>query len=49
MEKITWTDRVRNEEVLHRIKEEKNILRKTYVKQNEKVIGLVTSCAGTAF
>jgi hypothetical protein len=28
MEKISWTDRVRNEEVLHRVKEEKNILHK---------------------
>ena len=27
MEKISWTDRVRNEEVLHRVKEEINILR----------------------
>ena len=26
MEKINWTDRVRNEEVLHRIKEKRNIL-----------------------
>jgi hypothetical protein len=26
MEKISWTDRVLNEEVLHRDKEEKNIL-----------------------
>ena len=26
MEKISWTDRVRNEEVLHRVKEEGNIL-----------------------
>jgi hypothetical protein len=25
-EKIIWTDRVRNEEVLHRVKEERNIL-----------------------
>jgi hypothetical protein len=24
---IRWTDRVRNEEVLHRVKEERNILR----------------------
>jgi hypothetical protein len=24
MEKISWTDRVRNEEVLHRVKEERN-------------------------
>jgi hypothetical protein len=29
MEKITWTDRVRNEEVLHRVKEERNILHTT--------------------
>jgi hypothetical protein len=26
MEKISWTDRVRNEEALHRVKEERNIL-----------------------
>jgi hypothetical protein len=26
MEKIIWTDRVRNEEVLHRLKEERNIV-----------------------
>jgi hypothetical protein len=26
MEKISWTDRVRNEEVLHKVKEERNIL-----------------------
>jgi hypothetical protein len=26
MERISWTDRVRNEEVLHRVKEERNIL-----------------------
>jgi hypothetical protein len=26
MEKNSWTDRVRNEEVLHRVKEERNIL-----------------------
>jgi ppGpp synthetase/RelA/SpoT-type nucleotidyltranferase len=28
MEKISWTDRVRNEEVLHRVKEERTILHK---------------------
>jgi hypothetical protein len=27
MEKISWTDRVRNEEILHRVKEMRNILR----------------------
>jgi hypothetical protein len=26
MEKISWTDRVNNESVLHRVKEERNIL-----------------------
>jgi hypothetical protein len=26
MEKISWTVRVRNEEVLHRVKEERNIV-----------------------
>jgi L-serine deaminase len=26
MEKISWTDRVRNEDVLHRVKEERNIV-----------------------
>jgi hypothetical protein len=26
MEKISWTDRVRNEEVLHRVKKDRNIL-----------------------
>ena len=26
MEKTRWTDRVRNEELLHRVKEEKNII-----------------------
>jgi hypothetical protein len=26
IQKISWTDRVRNEEVLHRVKEERNIL-----------------------
>ena len=27
-EKVSWTDRVRNEAVLHTVKEERNILRK---------------------
>jgi hypothetical protein len=26
LEKISWTDRVRNEEVLHRVEEERNIV-----------------------
>jgi hypothetical protein len=28
MEKMSWTDRLRNEEVLHKVKEERNILHK---------------------
>ena len=26
MEKVSWTDRVRNDEVLHTVKEERNVL-----------------------
>jgi hypothetical protein len=40
MEKISWTDRVRNEEVLYRFKKEKNIL---HTKKEERLTGLVTS------
>jgi hypothetical protein len=35
MENISWTDRVRNEQVLRRIKEEKNILHAKYNKKKE--------------
>jgi len=35
VEKISWTDRVRNEEVLHRVKEERNILL-TYLLHGEE-------------
>jgi hypothetical protein len=38
MKKISWTDRVRNEEVLHRVKEERNILR-TIKRRKAKWIG----------
>jgi len=45
MEKISRTDRVKNE-VLHRVKEERNIL----LQYNEgRLTVLVTSCVGTAF
>ena len=37
MEKISWTDRVRNEEVLHRLKE-RNILR-TIKRRKANLIG----------
>jgi hypothetical protein len=35
MEKISWTDRVRNEEVLHRVKEERNILHTRTIKRRK--------------
>jgi predicted protein tyrosine phosphatase len=46
MEKISWTNCVRNEEELHRVKEERNII---CTMKRRKVIGLVTSCVGTVF
>jgi hypothetical protein len=33
MEKISWTDRVRNEEVLHGVKEDRNILHTANIRQ----------------
>ena len=33
MEKIRWTDRVRNEEALHRVKEDKSILRNMKIRK----------------
>jgi hypothetical protein len=42
----SWTDRVGNEEVLHSVKEK----RMSYMhKTEERLIGLFTSCIGTAF
>jgi hypothetical protein len=38
MEKIVWTDRVRNMEVLHRVKEERNIIH-TIKRRKAKLIG----------
>jgi len=46
MEKISWTDHVRNEEVLFRVKEQRNILHEI---RKRKVNGLVTFCIETAF
>jgi hypothetical protein len=43
---ISWTDRVRNEEVLQRVKEKRNIL---HTIKEERLTGLVTSCVETAF
>jgi hypothetical protein len=38
MEKVSWNDRVRNKEVLHRVKEERNILH-TIKRRNANWIG----------
>jgi hypothetical protein len=46
MEKISWTDHVRNEEVLLRVKEQKNILHEI---SNGRLTELVTFCVETAF
>jgi hypothetical protein len=45
MEKISWTDRVRNEEVLLRVKEQRNILHEIS-KRKAKLIGhiLLRNC-----
>jgi hypothetical protein len=43
---ISWTDRVKNEEVLHRVKEERNI--RHTIERRERT-GLVTSGVETAF
>jgi hypothetical protein len=46
MEKISWTDHVRNEEVLLGVKEQRNILHEI---SNGRLTGLVTFCVETAF
>jgi hypothetical protein len=53
MEKISWTDRLRNEEVLHRVNGERNIPR-PIKRRNAEWIGAcvcvcVCVCVGTAF
>ena len=40
MEKISWSDRVRNEKVLHRVKEERNIIH-TIKGRKDNWIGLI--------
>ena len=48
MEKINWIDHVRNEEVLLRVNEQRNII--SYMKyENRRLTGLVTSYVETAF
>jgi hypothetical protein len=46
MEKISWTDHVRTEKVLHTAKEEKNILNAI---NRGWITALVTSSEGTSF
>jgi hypothetical protein len=46
MEKISSIDRVRNDEVLLRVKEQRNILHEI---SNGRLTGLVTFCVETAF
>jgi hypothetical protein len=46
METISWTDRVRNEEVLQRVKVKRNIL---LTKKEGGLTGLTTSCVGNVF
>ena len=46
MEKISWTDRVRNEEVLCRVKEERNII---HAVKKGRLTGLVKSCVEIVF
>jgi hypothetical protein len=46
MEKISWTDYVRNEEVLLRVSEQRNILHEI---RKRRLIGLVISYVETAF
>jgi len=46
MEKIIWTDCVRNKEVLLRVKEQRNILHEII---NGRLTGLVIFCVETAF
>jgi hypothetical protein len=46
MERTSWTDRVKKEEILHIAKEERNIL---HSMKQVKLSGLLTFCVGTAF
>jgi hypothetical protein len=48
MEKIDWSDHVRNE-VLQRVKDQGGKEYPTYSKKEEGLNGLVTCCVGTGF
>jgi len=47
MEYISWADHVRNEEMLLRVEDDRNILPKKY--KEERLTELVTYCVRTAF
>jgi hypothetical protein len=46
MDRISWTDRVRNEVVLLRVNEKRNIVQTI---KRKKANWLVTACVGSAF
>jgi len=46
MEKVSWTERVNNKEVLHRVEQEGNIM---HTVKEGRLMGLVTSCIGIVF
>jgi hypothetical protein len=46
MIEINWTDRVRNEEVLHIVKKDRIILQTV---KRRRLTGFVTNCVETAF
>jgi hypothetical protein len=48
MEKIRWTDIVKNKSILYAVNKERNIPQKTK-KTEGRLIGMVTFCVGTAF
>jgi hypothetical protein len=47
IEKISWTDNVRNEEILPRVEEQRSILHE--MSKNRRLPGLVAFCVGIAF
>jgi hypothetical protein len=49
MEKIRWTDIVKNKSILHAVNKERNIPKKQKQKTEGRLIGMVTFCVGTAF
>jgi hypothetical protein len=50
VEKISWTDRVRNGEVLQGTMQDRNTLHTcTRIMKKRRLTGLVTSCVGTTF